>query len=80
MTWLRLPGGAQVRSKPPWNGQRPEGWSDWLQQGVPSGRRAPQIRWLRSRSVASTVAIQSLDQERAQGVPRVVCLGVVGMV
>ncbi len=51
-------------------------------QGVASCRRAPQIRWLRWDSVALTVAIQSEDQVRAQGVPRVVCVVVVvvGMV
>ena len=82
MTWLRLPGGAPVRSNPPWCGQRPDGGSEMLVQGVASWRRAPQMRWLSWVSVALTVAIQSGDQVRAQGVPRVVCVVVVvvGMV
>jgi len=67
-----------VRSKPPWKRQRPEGWSEVWVQGVASGMRAPQMRWLSLDSVALTVAIQSSDQERAQGVPRVVV--VVGIV
>jgi hypothetical protein len=77
MTALRLPGGAPVRSNPPWNGQRPEEWPDSLVQGVASGRRAPQMRRLSSVSFSLTAASQSLVQERAQGVPRVVSVDMV---
>ncbi len=77
MTWLRLPGGAPVRSNPPWWGQRPDGCSDVLMQGVASWRRAPQMRWFSWVSVALTAATHSADQVRAQGVPRVVCVVVV---
>jgi len=72
MTWLRLPGGAPVRSNPPWWGQRPEAWFDVLVQGVALGSRAPQMRWFSWVSVALTVVIQDSVQVRAQGVPRAV--------
>ena len=78
---MRLPLGAPVRSKPPWKRQRPDGWSEVCRQGVASWRRAPQMRWPSWVSAASTVAIHSSDQVRAQGVPRavVVCVDMAGV-
>ena len=70
MTALRLPAGAPVRSKPPWNRQRPLGWLEVMVQGVPDMRRAPQMRRPYKVSLASTVAIQSSVHELARGVPR----------
>ncbi len=75
MTALRLPSGAPVRLNPPWNLQRPLRCDDANVHGVPDNIRAPHIRRPYSDSFASTVAVQSPDQDLAHGVPRVVVVG-----
>ena len=67
-----LPSGAPVRSKPPWNLQRPEVCVEVRVQGVPAGVRAPQMRRFSRVSVSLTSWIQSGVQDFAWGVPCVV--------
>jgi hypothetical protein len=74
---LRLPGGAPVRSNPPWNRQRPVGWFEGSSQGAPSRVRAPQMRRPSFASAASTRASQAESQDLAVGVPRAVVLQIV---